>query len=372
MTPEVPRVLQITAPGPYGGRETVVADLSAALHEAGHVVEVMAVLDRGTDPDLHPFVRSLLDQGVTVRSIVLPPRAYREEARAIRAAIRDMGATVLHSHGYRTDVVGSIALRRTACRFVSTAHGFTGGGWKNRLYERLQAGAWRRSEAVIAVSDPLVDAIEGRGVDRRKIHLIPNAWRGDALAMTREQARRRLEIEADARVVGWAGRLAAEKGPDVALETLARTGDEGIQLHFVGEGRLRAELEARAEELNLTHRVRWHGAIENAAVLFPAFDLLLVSSRTEGTPMVLFEAMTAGVPIVATRVGGVPDVLTESEALLAPSEDPVALARALDASFTAPEEARARAEHARRRLRSRYAPGPWMEAHLALYREIGT
>ena len=372
MTSNSQRVLQITAPGPYGGRETVVADLSAALHESGHDVEVLAVLDRGTQAAAHPFVRTLRDRGVTVRSIVLPPRAYREEARAVRQAIREAKATVLHSHGYRTDVVGSVALRGADCRFVSTAHGFTGGGWKNRLYERLQARAWQRGEAVIAVSAPLVEAIAHRGVDRGKIRLIPNAWRGEAPAMTREGARARLGIAADAKVVGWTGRLSSEKAPDVAVEALAGTTDPEIELHFVGAGRLRSELEARADDLGLTHRVHWHGAIEDAASLFSAFDLLLLSSRTEGTPMVLFEAMQAGVPIVATRVGGVPDVLTDSEALLAPPDDPEALARALDESFAAPAEARDRAGRASERLQTRYAPGPWVEAHLDLYREICT
>jgi glycosyltransferase involved in cell wall biosynthesis len=145
-----------------------------------------------------------------------------------------------------------------------------------------------------------------------------------------------------------------------------------MELHFVGEGRLRSELEAQSEELGLADRVHWHGAIENAASLFSAFDLLLLSSRTEGTPMVLFEAMAAGVPIIATRVGGVPDVVTDSEALLTPAEDPMAIARALDESFAAPGEAQARAGRARARLRTRYASEPWVEAHLNLYREIGT
>ncbi|MEJ2484041.1 MAG: glycosyltransferase family 4 protein [Gemmatimonadota bacterium] len=372
MTPALQRILQITAPGPHGGRETVVADLSTALHEAGHAVEVLAVLDRGTDPDSHPFVRTLAERGVALRSVILPPRAYREEARAVRAAIVDAGATILHSHGYRTDVVGSFARRGTDCRFVSTAHGFTGGGWKNRLYERLQARAWRHGEAVIAVSEPLVRAIRERGVDRSKIRLIPNAWRRSVPAMTREEARSRLGIPAEAKVAGWTGRLSAEKGPDVALEALARTADEEIQLHFVGEGRMRTERQARAEAEGLGHRVRGHGAIDHAADFFPAFDLFLLSSRTEGTPMVLFEAMAAEIPIVATSVGGVPDVLTGSVALLVPPGEPGALARALDTCFAATGEARRRAELALQRLRTRYAPEAWVEAHVELYRDIGS
>src|SRR5207244_2094763 len=83
----------------------------------------------------------------------------------------------------------------------------------------------------------------------------------------------------------------------------------------------------------------WHGTLHDAARLFPAFDVFVLSSRTEGTPIVLFEAMASEVPVVATRVGGVPDILSAAEAALVPPNDPVALAAELRAVYRDPEPA---------------------------------
>jgi glycosyltransferase involved in cell wall biosynthesis len=333
-------------------------------------VEVLAVLDEGTDPAAHPFVAALETRGVPVRPVVLGARAYRAEARAIRQMVDAMDARIVHSHGYRTDVVAALALRSADAATISTAHGFTGGGWKNRVYERLQAVAWGHCDAVVAVSAPMVGALESRGVDPSRIQLIPNAWRDAGSPLSRLEARRGLGIGDDARVVGWVGRLSSEKGPDVALDAFGRLTDARAELHFVGDGRMRGDLEARARELGIDERVRWHGPVVGAGRYLAAFDLLVLSSRTEGTPMVLFEAMAADVPIVATTVGGVPDVVSEREALLVPSEDPGALATAIGRVLGFPDEAGERAVRAAHRLRSAYAVEPWLDAHVSLYRGL--
>ena len=79
-----------------------------------------------------------------MRAVVLPPRAYRAEARAIRTLVGETDAQIVHSHGYRTDVIAKLSLGSFNAAIVSTAHGFTGGGWRNQLYERLQVEAWKR------------------------------------------------------------------------------------------------------------------------------------------------------------------------------------------------------------------------------------
>lgn len=349
------------------------SDLSVALHEHGHRVTVLAVLDEGTDPENHPFVAALRSEDVEVRSVTLPPRSYGAEARAIREAVRDSRAAIVHSHGYRTDVVAALSRAVPGGSLVSTAHGYTGGGRKNRLYERLQASAWRRFDAVIAVSEPLVQELHRRGLDPRRVRLIPNAWRGDADSMNRPEARGRLGIDSDATVIGWVGRISPEKGPDLALDAFSRLAARegvGAQLHFIGEGRRRPELESRAAALGLAERVHWHGAVTGAARLFPAFDVLLLSSHTEGTPMVMFEAMAASIPIVATSVGGVPDVLGPDGGWLVPPGSADALADALGEALDSRTESRSRAGRATARLRTKYAVGPWVDAHVALYREV--
>ena len=103
-----------------------------------------------------------------------------------------------------------------------------------------------------------------------------------------------------------------------------------------------------------------------------AFDVLALSSRTEGTPIVLFEAMAAGVPIVATAVGGVPDVVTPGEALLVPSEDAGALAEAIDAVLAEPGGAAARAVAAAERLAAVYSAAAWLDRYDELYDSLQT
>jgi glycosyltransferase involved in cell wall biosynthesis len=112
--------------------------------------------------------------------------------------------------------------------------------------------------------------------------------------------------------------------------------------------------------------------VPQAAALYCAFDVFVLSSRTEGTPISLFEAMAAGVPVVATRVGGVPDVITESEARLVPSESPQALAEAIEATLSQGEETRRRAAGAERRLQQHFAVGPWLDRYETLYRELAS
>src|SRR6266566_158231 len=138
--------------------------------------------------------------------------------------------------------------------------------------------------------------------------------------------RRPLGIPRDGFVVGWVGRLSHEKGPDVLLDAIPHLRDVPLGVSVVGTGAQRAALQERARDLGLNGRVRWHGVVPDADRLFPAFDVFVLSSRTEGTPVVLFEAMAANVPIVTTGVGGVPDVVSPAEAALVRSEDPVALA----------------------------------------------
>ena len=364
------RVLQVTAPGTFGGRETSVAALSAGIRAAGHEVEALAVLDAGPGAAASPFVERLRADDVPVRTVALPPRAYVREAKALREAVAATGAEIVHSHGYRTDVVAALALARDDVPLVSTAHGFTGGGWKNRLYERLQALAWRRCAAVVAVSRPLAGALVERGVAPERVRTVRNAWREQEAPLARPEARRRLGIGEDEVAIGWVGRLSREKGPDVALEALAALDRTNARLHVVGAGPLRAELEALAKERGFGDRVRWHGPVPGAGTLLAAFDLLLLSSRSEGTPMVLFEAMAAGVPVVATAVGGVPDVLSEQEAWLAASEDVPALAASMAGALADPREAVRRTAGAAARLRGEFDVGPWVAAHVRLYREI--
>jgi glycosyltransferase involved in cell wall biosynthesis len=110
--------------------------------------------------------------------------------------------------------------------------------------------------------------------------------------------------------------------------------------------------------------------VTEAAPLFPAFDVFVLSSRTEGTPIVLFEAMAAGVPVVATAVGGVPGVVSPAEAVLIPPGDPASLAAAIRTTLRDPAAARERTRAARQRLEREFGAQPWLERYDVVYRRV--
>jgi len=205
------------------------------------------------------------------------------------------------------------------------------------------------------------------GVPARKLHLIPNAWADPIEVLSRDDARRVLGMDADGWYAGFVGRIGREKGPDVFIDALART-DPAISAVLIGDGRLRTQLTAHAEQIGLAERVKWAGALDDAGRLLRAFDVIVLSSRTEGTPMVLLEAMAAGVPVIATAVGGMPDVLRDDAGLLVSPEDPAAVAAALRDIRNDPAGARARAARAADRIDTDFSAATWRERYDAVYR----
>jgi glycosyltransferase involved in cell wall biosynthesis len=137
---------------------------------------------------------------------------------------------------------------------------------------------------------------------------------------------------------------------------------------MIGSGSMRDRLRELSVSLGVARRVRWHGAVPDAARFLRAFDVLCITSWTEGTPMVLLEAMAAGVPIVSTAVGGIPDVVSSREALLVQPGDPQSIARGVREVLAKPADALERADAARKRLSSGFAVEPWVRRYRAIYR----
>lgn len=362
-------ILHVTAPAEVGGLESVVTMLARGHKAMGHRVCVAGLVDPGDAA--HPFLESLASEGVEVSPIALPTRAYGREREAVRRLCASLGPDVVHTHGYRSDVVDGSVGRSAGIPTVTTVHGFTGGGVRNRVYEWIQERAFRGFDAVVAVSEPIARRLEGRGVARERIHVIPNAFDGSAALVGRADARERLGIPRDEFSIAWVGRLSEEKGPDVFIDAVPLLAAPRPTISIIGGGPDEAALRQRSERLGISDGIRWHGLVRGAGALLAAFDALVLSSRTEGIPIVLLEAAAAGTPIVATRVGGVPSMFAEGEALLVPPGDPRALAAAIDAVRSHPAAARERAEAARQRLERDFAPGPWLERYEALYRSLG-
>lgn len=360
-------VVHALAPARFGGLESVVHTLATGQAALGQEVTVVGVFTE--DPKGHPFWSALQSvSGVRVVPLVLRRGQYFAERRRTAEILREFGANVLHTHGYRPDILLGTVGRSLGVTTVTTMHGFTHGGWKNRFYERLQVRAVRRFDAVVAVSEELGQDLRRAQVPVGAIHVLPNAWAPSEEPFPRAQARSALGLPENGPVVGWVGRLSAEKGPEVALDALAALGAGGSRLSFIGDGPMQAELARRAEAEGMTARICWHGVVPGAARFLRAFDALAITSWTEGTPIVLLEAMAAGVPIVTTAVGGIPDVVSDAEAVLVEPGDAQGIAAGLGPILASDPSVRQRVEAARIRLDREFAVDPWVRRYIDIYR----
>jgi glycosyltransferase involved in cell wall biosynthesis len=362
--------LHVIAPGEFGGAERVVTALVRGLYGRGHPVTVLVVVDAGK-PD-NPMRRSFDAVGVPVWCAEVPARGYVRERGYLRDVVRRTGARIVHTHGARADVLDGPVARVLGLKTVSTLHGFSGGGVRTRLYEWLQERAVRRADAVVAVSRTIAERVRQAGVATECLHVIRNARLPVADPMDRSTARRALGIPDDDFVVGWVGRFSPVNGADVLVDSLGALRSLPIRVSLVGDGPERVRLEQRAVRGRVQACIRWHGAVPDAGRFAAAFDVFALSSRSEGTPIALLEAIDADVPVIASAVGGVPDVVGPGEALLVPPDDASALARAIRACYVDRAAARLRAKAAQARVARELSFEDWLNRYEAVYAQVAT
>ena len=195
------------------------------------------------------------------------------------------------------------------------------------------------ASSVVAVSKGLRDKVEALGIPADRITVQHNGVDGQRFVVRdRVAARRQLGIAEHGPHICFVGNLVAEKGPDVLIEAFGGS-DRGAlkdaRVTFVGDGSLREPLIARATALGISDRVSFVGRRppDEVALRISAADVLCLSSRREGCPNVVLEALASGRPVVATAVGGVPELVTDANGLMVPPDDPLALAAALAAAL---------------------------------------
>lgn len=355
------RVMHVIDPAPFGGAETVVKALSQGRQATGET-SVAPLVDK---PD-HPFVTELVAAGIDVEPVVTRRRRYWRQVRLLVDKIRARRVSCVHTHVYHADAVGYLAARRAGCAVVATYHGSVGGSLRGWAYEWADRRLFKRFDAVICVSAANRHRLLTEGHSARRLYLVPNAT-FPVETLAREEARSLLDLPAEASVVGWVGRMTREKGPDLLLSAVQQMTDSHVQVIAIGDGPDRPALERDAANSGLAGRLRFLGALPNAARLIRAFDVLVISSRSEGLPMVLTEAMQAGVPVVGFPVGGLAEYLDETTSWLAPPGDCAALARALDAALRHPDQRRLRAARAQKRAAEWLSLPRWIQAVEEVY-----
>ena len=386
--PEPIKVLRVIARLNMGGPALHVAYLTAGLRERGYDTTLVAgSLARGEDS--MAFVADELGVGVVrIDELGREISPLRDLVATLRLArlIRRERPDILHTHTAKAGTVGRVAALLAGAKgppiVVHTFHGHVLRGYFGplrslffRMLERWLAG---RTTALIAVSPQVRDDLVSLRVapPERFVVIRLGIELDERVAGSRGgrlESRRYLGIPPDRFAVGWIGRMTAVKRTEDVLVAFKRLRDGGVDacLCMVGDGPDRPQLERRAHDLGIVKDTLFLGYQEDVAPYYAAFDALVLPSSNEGTPVSAIESLAAGRPVVATRVGGVPDVVAEGEdGFLVEPGDTDELAERLTQLARDPALRERMGEAGRRRVLPRYAVERLVDDIDRLYRSL--
>lgn len=363
-------IVHVIAPAVAGGAESVVLSLATDNPDATKVV----VLDPRQAPGAaaHPFARRLRECGVHVEELRMGRRRYLEETVRVRSLLRQWNAALVHTHGYHGTMVGGLAAALIRIPRIATVHGYLTRDSKERVYNALDRVILRGFHRVVAVSEPLRSLLVSSGVRSDRVVVVPNGVPVRPDVCGRADARLRLGLSSDDLVVGWVGRFSREKGPDLFVDAMQLTRRE-FSAVMLGDGPEHERVRRTWDELRAQHSGKglyFAGEVEGASKYFEAFDILAVTSRSEGMPMVVLEAAAAGVPVVAFGVGGVPDILQDGVGVVVPSGDTLAFAQEMERLLQDAELRSLYATRARDSVSRRFGLEAWRARMRQVYFEI--
>jgi glycosyltransferase involved in cell wall biosynthesis len=302
--------------------------------------------------------------------------------RALVRIIAHQGIDIVHSMGVRADFHARLAARLTRrARVISTvampASGFESAGWRRALYQIGERVSERWVDAFLTDSEhvrrQLIEEHRIAPSRVRTVHIGADPGTLDPARADGARVRRELGL-GPGPVVGSVGRLVLQKAHGDFLDAVALASRRipNLQALVVGEGPLGPTLRAHAEAVGVAELTRFIGVRHDLADLLAALDVLVIASRRESIPVVLYEAMALARPIVATTVGGIPEVVEDGRhAWLVPPADPAGLAKAVGTLLEDPGAAAAMGSRARERVAERFRVQACVDAVAACYRDVG-
>lgn len=361
-----------------GGTGRHVMDLSEGLILRGwevHMVYSPQRMDRVFQDRLQ-HMEALHHAPVPMRRSIHP--ADIAAVRAVRRYLRTFGPfDIIHGHSSKGGAVARMAAVGTGVPAFYTLHGLimtdpAQPRCKRALYRSLERGLSLLSARIITVSPETERAAVNLGLGRSRVLMVPNGI-GPMTLTPRAEARKTLGVADDMTVIGFVGRLVHQKAPEVLVNAFARTVQAvpAARLAIVGSGPLEATLRQLSGRLGLSDRILWLGQRDAKNVL-AAFDVFAMSSRYEGLPYVLLEAMAAGLPVVATTTSGGELLIQPGvNGTLVQPDDPAALAEELASLISAPQRMASYGRASRQRI-SEFTVEQMVDRTLSAYLSVVT
>jgi glycosyltransferase involved in cell wall biosynthesis len=323
------RIVHLMASPFVGGPERQVLGLAGSL-PADYRTSFLSFAERGLSRPFLEEARRLGCEAVELKENA--PHVHRA-AREVADHLLRLGADVLCCSGYKPDLIGWWAARRAGVPVIAISHGWTAATLKVRANELLDRLVLRWMDRVVCVSAAQAVRVRRAGVPPERIAVIRNAIDLAQFDNSDPSYRQKMQswfAQPRTCIITAAGRLSPEKGFDrfIAAAALVAQHDPGAGFVLFGEGPLREALTRQIAECGLTGTFMLAGFRGDVQRFLPWCDLAVLSSWTEGLPVIVLEALAAGVPVVATAVGGTPEVVHDGiNGYLVPPGDSATLAR---------------------------------------------
>lgn len=359
----------------YGGAETLLVRYLERVPDLGVHPRVVVIQER----DGNPLARPIEDAGIPISLLGIGHLRDRGALGAVKAAIADADPDIVHTQLEFSNILGTTAAHQLGLPSISTLHTLDRPPRWSRDAVRLRLMSWlllRRAASVVAVSDSAGRHFAGRsGAARGLVTTIHNGidLKPFTAPVDRTAVRDSLGVPGDAALVLTVAVLRPAKGIGDMLHAMRHALEHIPSAHYliVGDGPDRARLEALAADLGVAERVTFAGHRDDVPSLLGAADLFVLPSHTEALPTVLMEAMAAGLPVVATEVGGIPEMVERGvSAHLVPAESPRLLADAVTRVLAAPLQAAAMGKAGRRLALDRFDIDRQAARLVAEYRRV--
>jgi glycosyltransferase involved in cell wall biosynthesis len=354
------KVVHLIATNFYGGPEKQIVEHLKRLNSARFQGILASFLEGG-----HPNESLAQAEKAGLKNFGIP-MASRFDIRALwklTQFLRHQRIDLLCTHGYKSTVMGWWAGRKVGIPVVAFSRGYTAENPKVAFYEWLDRRFLKRADGIIFVSEGQRKRLENLGIKGRRSWVVRNAVAAASLTDTacgdlREEVLERLGIPNAIEMVVSAGRLSPEKGHRFLVEAVGmlRGGINNTHFVFCGDGPCQNELEKRSKELGISEICHFAGFRHDLKEIFQAMDLLVLPSLTEGLPNVVLEAYACAKPVIATSVGGVPEIVEDGvNGILVPPERADLLAEAIKSCLVAPEKRRMMGEAGYQKVKSEFA-----------------
>lgn len=358
--------------------ETSIATFERARHTTPNLSDPPEASTSSVGQSANEFVAAAREIGLKVDIIHERGPFDLRVIPALRKIVRLRAPDIILTQHVKSHFIMRLSKLWQEYPWIAFHHGYTKTVPRERIYNRMDRLSLPKADRVITVCEAFAGELTSvAGVPRGRIHVQHNSIRPEQVGSSEEAGalKKRLGLAEDEKLVLSIGRLSNEKAHIDLLRAFKHLTEISPEIEstlvIVGDGPEREGLIAAAESFSLGKRVIFAGQVSNVQPYYAAADVVVLPSHSEGSPYVLLEAMAAKVPIVATAVGGVPEMVVDDEsALLVPARDPRSMAEAIARVLTNPELARKLTASAATLVATRHSPETYVRSLLEIYREV--